>query len=80
MPRVTYLTPQEPARRTLITSKEAAEILHVTPHTLQRFRREGRGPEYIQVTANVILYMEEEVYEWLETGRRRSTSDKGAAR
>ena len=52
----------------------AAEFLGLSPKTLERFRVEGRGPSFLKLGRRVV-YSREDLVEWAEAQRRRSTSD-----
>jgi hypothetical protein len=42
---------------------------------LAQLRFHGSGPAYRQPTPKTILYVEEEVIEWVEASKRRSTGE-----
>ena len=60
--------------RDLLDSNGAATYLHLAPQTLAKMRVSGTGPSYYKVGRR-ILYDRTELDGWLETRRRRSTSD-----
>lgn len=64
------------AWKNYLDTKAAAAYLGVTSKTLERWRWKGGGPEYFKVGARV-MYRGDLLDEWLETRRRRSTSDAG---
>lgn len=41
---------------TVLTEREAAERLKVTPRTLFRWRSEGKGPDYSRLPSGAIRY------------------------
>lgn len=53
----------------LLTSREVAAILKVSPEELQLLRREGRGPEYHRLGYRTLRYRRGDVQRWL--GARR---------
>ena len=61
-----------------ITQSEAADILCVSPRTLETWRVKGIGPRYLQYSSRCIRYLTSEVLAWREGQIRRSTSDKNA--
>ena len=68
-----------PAReqpRVLLTTDEAAAYLRLSPRTLERYRVTGEGPAYVKLGRRV-FYEEQALDDWLDLGRRRSTSDPG---
>ena len=83
-PRVkTFHSQQGPARRTamseqcvLLTTRQAAERLGLSPRTLERYRVTGDGPEFVKM-GHAVRYMAGKLNEWLEGRTRRSTSDDG---
>jgi len=54
----------------------AADFLGLSPRTLERFRVEGRGPTFLKLGRRVV-YSREDLVQWAEAQRRRSTSDCG---
>lgn len=61
---------------TLLTEKEAAERLRVSPGTLRNWRsgREGRGPRYARIGGRVV-YDEADLLAWVND-RKRSGTDQ----
>lgn len=77
----------EPGGRPLPTDPEAAlypaEVAHlcgVEVRTLEKWRLRGGGPAFIGISRRCIRYRRRDVLEWIESRRRRSTSDDGCAR
>ena len=62
--------------RELLDSKGAAAYLRSARQTLAQMRVLGTGPGYYKVGRR-ILYDRAELDAWLDTKRRRSTSDAG---
>lgn len=56
--------------------KDVAEILGLSPRTLQKMRVEGGGPEFHKF-GHAVRYELAEIEAWVESRRRRSTSDNG---
>ena len=54
----------------LLTTRQVAEMLAVSPETVLRWYRAGDLPG-IRVSRNVLRFDEEEIDEWLEAKRRR---------
>jgi excisionase family DNA binding protein len=54
----------------LLTSDEAAELLKVSPRTLQRWRVAGTGPPVVWAGRRP-RYLRAEVMEWLRARRER---------
>ena len=48
----------------LISSKQAAAVLGISPGTLENWRVRGYGPPYIKIS-NLVKYEEGAVYEWI---------------
>ena len=63
----------------LLDSAGVAALLGVNRQTVERWRMNGEGPPYIVVGPRIVRYDLAEVTGWLETRRRRSTSDSGEA-
>ena len=62
------------ADRHLITETHAANILGLKVATLRRWRWVGRGPQFIKV-GEAVRYDPADIHQFIEAGRRRSTSD-----
>ena len=69
----------------LLTTEEAAVILRVKPHTLEKRRCTGGGPPWTIPFGRVVRYDAKKLREWLRQREqtstsqpRRSTSDNGA--
>lgn len=54
---------------------EAAEYLNLSPSTLAKMRLRGDGPPYLKAGRRIVLYDVGDLEAWLDTRRRRSTSD-----
>ena len=59
------------------TSQEVADLLHISPRTLERYRSEKSGLLYIDVSHKVKLYPKLALYQWMAKRARKSTSDPG---
>ncbi len=58
----------------LLTALDAAEILHVSPKTLERWRLEGFGPSWIRAGRKP-LYRLSDLIDWLDANTVNSTSE-----
>ena len=65
-------------RDDFMSSDDTAQILGLSPRTLERFRLEGRGPSYFKF-GRVVRYRRSTILEWAEAQLRKSTSDPGLA-
>ena len=63
-------------QRGLLNTEQAAQLLGVSPRTLERLRVIGGGPEFVKIGRSV-RYEVSVLYRWLKTRRRMSTSDDG---
>ena len=59
-----------------LTEHEAAELLRISPRTLQRWRLTGDGPVFVRAGRRV-LYQPTELEAFLEVSKARSTSEYG---
>ena len=62
----------------LLTTRECAERLRLSPRTLERMRVEGRGPRYVKAgrgSQSRVLYCEADLAAWVEAHRFTSTSE-----
>ncbi len=62
----------------LLTTKQAANMLGLSPRTLQAWRVDGNGPMYIRIGHNRVLYDPADIQSWLDERRFRSTSEEAA--
>lgn len=63
----------------LLRKEAAAEILDVEPRTLDDWRYRGRGPDYVLV-GRCVRYEPEALARYIESRRRKSTSDDDTRR
>lgn len=59
---------------TLMDEADLAELLEISVRTLQKWRHEGGGPRYVKL-GRMVRYDWEDVMDWLESRKLRSTSD-----
>lgn len=64
-PRIISLMNSDETPR-LLTTPEAAELLRCQPATLEKWRKERRGPDFVKV-ANKCLYPLEAIERWLSS-------------
>ena len=50
-------------------------LLTLSPRTLEALRLRGGGPPFILVTDRAVRYRREDLWQWISTRRRTSTSD-----
>ena len=53
----------------LLTTKEAAKRLRVSPRTLERYRKDGVGPYFIR-EGQLIFYRPDDLTEWQQENRQ----------
>lgn len=51
-------------------TKTAADLLDLSPRTLQDWRLDGTGPAYTRTSANRVLYRHEDLVAWLDSQQR----------
>lgn len=61
----------------LITESQAAEFLGISVKTAQGWRFKGEGPQFVKVGKKAIRYQIQDLLDWIEFQKRRSTSDPG---
>lgn len=71
-------TPHTTLIRRRLTEVEAAEILAVSPRTLQQWRVKGGGPPYQKFGA-ACRYDPDALAAWIDAQTRNNTSDPGTA-
>lgn len=60
-----------------LNQKQAAEILGVSPRTLERWRLTGEGPVFHKIGKFRVTYESEDCDAFKRAGRRTGTSDPG---
>lgn len=70
-------TTRATVRQPLLTEREAAAVLRLTPRALQAWRLQGRGPQFVRISARAVRYRPEDVEGWIDAQLRSSTSDPG---
>lgn len=58
----------------LLMQGEAAELLRLSPRTLERFRLEGTGPRYAKLGRRIV-YRASDLETWIAARERHSTSE-----
>lgn len=61
-----------------MSNDDAANLLGLSPRTLERFRLEGRGPKFFKF-GRVVRYRRSITLDWAAAQLRTSTSDPGLA-
>ncbi len=64
-------------RDPLLTTKEAAEYLGVTPRCAEAWRVRGGGPPFVRISARAVRYRLSDLNHWIAQRVRTSTSDPG---
>lgn len=67
----------------LMTTAQAADLLHLKPQTLRKWRVTGAGPRYIRLGApgrGRVVYAVRDIQLWLAARAHRSTSEETVAR
>ena len=61
----------------LLSTRETAKQLGIPKSTLDQMRLTGDGPVFIK-RGKSVFYTEEDLIDWIDSNRRRSTSDLGS--
>ena len=61
----------------LVTERRAATLLCVSPRALQKWRSDGRGPQFVRISSRCIRYRKHDLFNWATNRLRKSTSDHG---
>ena len=62
------------------TTVQAAPRVGFAPQTLRVWRSQGVGPSFCKLSANRVVYREEDLESWLASKVRTSTADPGPGR
>jgi predicted DNA-binding transcriptional regulator AlpA len=60
----------------LLTEREASFALCLSVRTLQKWRLQGRGPDFVKL-GNAVRYSPTDLDRYIARAKRRSTSDGG---
>ncbi len=60
----------------LLNTRDAAQMLDLSPRTLEAWRLRGEGPAHIRLGRRRIAYRRSILESWIEERSRRSTSDR----
>ena len=58
----------------IVSTKEAAKMLHISMSTLEKWRKDGKGPSYGKIGSKV-FYCEETLKRWLTAQFRNRRVD-----
>lgn len=76
--------PTEDSRRThpptLLTTRQAADLLGFEPRTMEELRRKGSGPPFIRLSSRSVRYRLDALERWLEERTFRSTAEERSGR
>ena len=61
--------------KVILTTREAAALLTLSPRMLERYRVKGGGPRYLKIGGNV-RYARADLLEWVLTMRRDGTRER----
>ena len=56
---------------TLLTTKEVADFVGLSPYTIARYRVKGTGPKYFYLGKKTIRYKKDDVEAWLDMVTQR---------
>lgn len=57
----------------ILTPDQAAELCDCSPATLERYRRDMTGPNFLRMPGGHVKYLQEDVLEWLKSLRQQPT-------
>lgn len=58
----------------LLTSKEVSRLWEISPHTLRKWRWEGKGPQFVKL-GHRVLYKESAIKEYIDNNSYSSTTE-----
>jgi excisionase family DNA binding protein len=75
LPNPLVISPQAPATGPpLLTTRQAAEYLNCSKSLLDKLRVRGGGPEYVQVSDDLVRYAKSALDEYIAARTRRNTA------
>ena len=60
----------------MLDTRQVAEMLNITPGTLNVMRVKGIGPSYLKLGGKLVRYRHADVEAWLSGCQRHSTSEQ----
>lgn len=63
------------ASQRLLSERDAANVLGLSPRTLQDYRLDGNGPPFVRVSPRTIRYSAADLSDWLAERTFTSTSE-----
>lgn len=57
------------AQDILLDERSTSALLHVSPRTLERWRAQGRGPEWIKFARNCVRYERRAIADFIQAKR-----------
>ena len=60
-----------------LSTVQAGKLLGLSPLTMKEMRHRGDGPIFIKLGPKRVAYLYADILTWIESRRRRSTSDCG---
>lgn len=64
-----------PSQYRLLRTPEAAALLGLSKHTLNKMRIRGDGPPFLRLGDRAVAYDPRDIEAWMQERRRKSTSD-----
>ena len=61
----------------LLRQAEVANLLNISPRTLEAWRHRGGGPRYLFLTPRCVRYRLSDLLAWQKNAERQNTSDSG---
>jgi len=61
----------------LLSEKQAADFLGLSPRALQAWRTKGGGPPYLRIGHRTVRYSQTDLEAWLENRRFENTAQEG---
>ena len=58
----------------MVNTKRAARLLGISPRTLEKWRGQGTGPQFLKFGKRVV-YSVTDIEAWMRSRRRRSTAE-----
>ncbi len=75
--RLLLAVDESEAENLLLNTKDAAQLLDLTPRSMEGFRYKGGGPPYTKLSPRAIRYRLSDLQTWVKNRLRSSTSDSG---
>lgn len=65
----------EATKRKYLSPEQVCDLIPgITKNNLAQMRFKGQGPKFVKPTPRIVVYREDDIFEWLASSERSSTA------